>query len=662
MAERSHPQAGFFFTAGLLPGMLVIIGLIAYCNSFNGPFIFDDVPNIVENSNIRQLWPITEAMSAPAHSGLAGRPILSLSFALNYAVGGYSVWGYHLVNLIIHILGALTLYGIVRRTLAGERLKKKFGRVSASLAWITAAIWLVHPIQTESVTYIVQRAESLMGLFYLLAVYTAVRAMQPKHSRIWLILSVVFCSLGMVTKEVTVTAPVIILLYDRTFVAGSFSSALKKRWLLYSSLAATWVVLIVMMTSGPQSQTIGFAVPISSFDYAMNQCIAIVHYLKLSFWPSRLCLYYFWPVIKLWGRILPSLLIILIMAAVTLWGFVRNRTWSYPAVWFFAILAPTSSFVPIADIIFEHRVYLSLAGLAAIVVTGGYLLSGFIAKHIRSGRIINFSGVGIVMIVVAALTITTVYRNRDYRSTLSIWESVVKAAPANHKGHYNLGKQLKEQGKVDRAISCYLKALQIKHDYINAHHSLGNILKSQGKLSEAAYHYRQILRKDPNHIEANFNLGITFQLQDQVEQAVTYYRRTLELKPNYIKAHNNLGAALLSQGGFDEAIKLFNSALRIDPNDAKTHNNLAYALVSGSAPQQGDITRAIELAERAAQLSGYEDPEILDTLANCYSMDGKIDLAVKTAEKALRLALAGGNKQLIEHIRSQLKMYKQKMQ
>jgi tetratricopeptide (TPR) repeat protein len=658
MADKSYPRAGFFLN-GLLPSLLVIIGVIAYSNSFSGPFIFDDGPNIVDNPNVRQLWPLTTPMSATSLSGLGGRPILSLSFALNYAFGEYRVWGYHLVNLTIHILAALALYGIVRRTLLSDRLNEKFGRYSASLAFIAAAIWLVHPIQTESVTYIVQRAESLMGLFYLLTVYTAIRSMQPKHSVFWPIMSIFFCALGMATKEVMVTAPVIILFYDRTFMACSFLSALKKRWPFYLCLAAAWLVLAASMASRTSSATVGFSINVKPFDYAMNQFVAIARYIKLILWPAHLCLYYSAPIIRLWVLILPPMLLILAVVSVAVWGFVKNRTWSYPLVWFFTILAPSSSFVPIADLIFEHRVYLSLAGLAVLAVTVGFLLLCRVSKSTILSRPAGGLALCIAAAVVIALTTRTIYRNRDYRSGLSIWQSVVDAVPTSYKGYTNLGGEYQKQGKNAQAIECYLKTLSIKPDHINAHHNLGSLLKSQGRLDESAYHYRQVLRNEPNNIEDNFNLGVVLQLQNKFDQAVDYYRRTLKFDPNHINAHNNLGAVLVSRGGLDEAIRHFDAVLKIDPNNSKAYNNLAYALVSGPRPEKQEVVRALGFAQKAAELTDYQDPEVLDTLADCYSKDGKTDLAVKTAEKALELALTADNNQLAEQIRSRLKSYKE---
>jgi Flp pilus assembly protein TadD len=650
MADNSNHKGGLFIN-GLLSFFLITVGIAAYSNSFNCVFLFDDAPNIVDNPNIRQLWPLTKAMSAPVDSGLGGRPVLSLSFALNYAFGKYNVWGYHFVNLAIHILGALALYGIVRRTLLTDRLKIKFGRHSAYLAFIIAAIWLAHPIQTESVIYIVQRAESLMGLFYLLTVYTAIRAMQPNHSRLWPVVAVVFCALGMGTKEVMVTAPVLVLFYDRTFVSGSFLAALRRRLSLYIGLAATWIALAAATATAPPSGTIGFSVAISPIDYLLNQPLAIVKYLKLCFWPGQLCIYYSWPVIlKVWKLILPSLFVVVVLVVITLYGFIRNRVWSYPAVWFCAILAPTSTFVPIQDIIFEHRVYLSLAGLAVMVVLGGYRLLG-------SGGIKAWLGAGTALVIITVLTVRTFYRNEDYKSEFAIWKSAAKASPSQ-KAYYNFANFCRKLDKIPESVEYYKKALRLNPEYVNAHKNLGDILKSQNNLNEAAAHYNRILQIEPNHVEAHFNLGTIFQMQNKLDRAENYYRRTLELDPNHINTYNNLGGLLLIRGHYDQAMKNFNRVLEIDPNNAKADNNIAYAIISRADAAQHDVSRALELARRAAELTDSNDPEILDTLADCYYRNGQADLAVQTAEKAIEWAVLKDNKQLADSIRKKLPLYK----
>ncbi len=279
------------FVAG---GLIVAAGLLAYCNSFGGPFIFDGKGSIVENSHIRRLWPIWQVFRAEPGSTVAGRPILSLSFALNYQISGLKVWSYHAVNLAVHILSALTLFGILRRTLLSERLRGRFGQASFSLALICALIWLAHPLQTGSVTYIVQRAESLMGLFYLLSLYCAIRGFSSAKSRRWYTPAILACALGMGTKEVMATVPFMVLLYDRVFVSRSFKEVFTRRWGLYAGLAATWVIFGGLAFFAPRGKSVGFGSPgLTGLEYAMTQCKVIVnYYLKLSFWPHPLLLDY----------------------------------------------------------------------------------------------------------------------------------------------------------------------------------------------------------------------------------------------------------------------------------------------------------------------------------------------------------------------------------
>ncbi|MGA2605784.1 MAG: hypothetical protein ABSG14_16325, partial [Verrucomicrobiia bacterium] len=205
-----------------IPVLIIAAGIGAYHNSFQGPFILDDVPSILENPQIRHLWPIGEALSPSANSMVGGHPVVNLSLAVNYALGGLAVWGYHALNLTIHILAALTLFGIVRRTLARPKLREQFGASGEWVALAVAVLWTIHPLQTEAVTYLSERGESLMGLFYLLTLYGFLRGVEsPGHGR-WFVLSVAACALGMATKEVMVTAPLMVLLYDRTFVSQSF--------------------------------------------------------------------------------------------------------------------------------------------------------------------------------------------------------------------------------------------------------------------------------------------------------------------------------------------------------------------------------------------------------------------------------------------------------
>jgi len=233
VAHRSQTPA---LAGWLLPLLLIGAGVAAYHNSFGGLFFLDDKLRILNNPEIRQLWPPWTVM---AHSS---RPLVQLSLAINYALGALDVWGYHAFNLGVHLLAGLTLFGVVRRMLESSRLRPRYGRAAPWLAGSVAVVWTVHPLQTESVTYIIQRAESLMGLFLLLTLYCGIRGACSPHPRVWYLAAIVACGLGMGCKEVMVAAPLVMLLYDRVFLAGSFTEILRRRWMFCIGLAATWLV------------------------------------------------------------------------------------------------------------------------------------------------------------------------------------------------------------------------------------------------------------------------------------------------------------------------------------------------------------------------------------------------------------------------------------
>ena len=213
------------------PLLILAAGVLAYANSFSCPFIFDDKTVVTANPHIYYLWPPWRAVLVPT------RFMADLSFALNYAIGGFNAADYHVANLIIHICAGLLLYGVVRRTLLLPRFEGHFRSASPWLALTVAVLWVAHPLQTESVTYVAQRIEALMGCFYLLAFYCFVRGVHSRRSRWWLDGALAACLLGMGTKEMMVTLPAVMFLYDATFVAPSWLAALRARWKFYVALA-----------------------------------------------------------------------------------------------------------------------------------------------------------------------------------------------------------------------------------------------------------------------------------------------------------------------------------------------------------------------------------------------------------------------------------------
>ena len=242
----SRPPRERFLTLALA-AVILAAGAWAYSNSFGGVFVLDDVRAIVRNPSIRTLWPLSVPLSPPSESTVAGRPVANLSFALSYAMGAEPA-PFHAGNLFIHLAAALALFGVVRRTLLSPRLRERFEAVAPWMAFAIALLWVVHPLQTAAVTYVVQRVESLMGLLYLLTLYCAIRASEGPGRRWWAAAAVVSCAAGMGTKETMVTAPVMVALWDWLFCEPEKGRPAGIRRGLVGALAASWLLLAFLVS------------------------------------------------------------------------------------------------------------------------------------------------------------------------------------------------------------------------------------------------------------------------------------------------------------------------------------------------------------------------------------------------------------------------------
>ena len=599
MKTGSIPARPWWPTIGAA-GLLVVAVLWCYRGSYAGPFIFDDQAAIVDNPSIRHLASIGEVLAPPVSEGssVAGRPVVNLSLAFNYAWGGLDVRGYHAVNVAIHLLAALTLFGIVRRTLArrpapatsegcvkphagGIEVSSARGadwRVSTLPAFFVALIWALHPLQSESVTFVIQRTESLMGLLYLLTLYGFIRYADANAlaAIAWAALSFTACLLGMATKEVMVTAPVLVFLYDRTFIAGNFQSAWRRRRAYYAGLATTWLLLgyIVIRAGGSRAGAAGFGVGVSSWSYALTQCRAVVLYLRLAVWPHPLVVDYGFDLAKGLGDVAPqaaSLVLLLAGTVVALW---RRPVMGFLGACFFVILAPSSSVVPlVTQTMAEHRMYLPLAAVVALAVGGGYALVA------RMGW--GAWGVRCYFATLAAwsigLGIVTARRNADYRSALAIWSDTVAKRPGNPRAHGNLGSALEAEGRNQEAIVEFQMALRLKPDYAEPHNNLGNIYAAlPGRSGEAIAQFQEALRLKPDSAVVHFNLGNQWLKEPgRINDAIAQYREAVRLNPGYIAARTNLGTALAGlPGRLDEAIAEYQEVLRLDPDFAEVHFNL----------------------------------------------------------------------------------------
>ena len=606
-------------------GSIAVAAGLAYANSLDAPFLFDDYPAIVRNQTIRHLGDIASVLSPPLDgAGVTGRPLVNLSLAINYALGGLDVHGYHLGSVLLHLLGSLALFGLLRRTFLLPALRGAGGGPASATgrAWGIALLWSVHPLLTESVVCVVQRNEVLVGLFYFLTFYAFVRAAESATTRTargWQAVSVGSCLLGMACKEVMATAPLLVLLYDRTFVAGSFATAWRQHRRYYAALAATWLLLAFLMVRTEQrAGIVGFGLGMSSWDYLVTQCRAIALYLKLSFWPHPLVVDY-GPVVFDLGDVWREALLVTGLGLTTLWALWRRPAWGFLGAWFFVILGPSSSIVPLTtQTIAEHRMYLPLAAVLTAVV---------LAIETAAGRRLAW--------VCAALALAagwlTVQRNAAYRDELGFWLDTVAQQPANARVRASLGYYYMRHQRWDEAIAAYRRATELRPNFADAYSDLGTLLLEVGRVDEALVQHRRAVAIKPADAAIRFNLGVALERAGDRPGAVSAWEEALRLRPSLGAAHCRLGTAALEAGLPGKAIAQFEQALQSDPADAQAMAGWGQALTA-----TGELPEAARRLQAAVALRP-DVAEIHYNLGNVWLELGPLESAITSYQTAVRL-------------------------
>ena len=438
-------------------GLLLTLAVFAvYSNSLEGEWLYDDHSDILNNQSIQKLWPLKELFlpMTKGQIGVQSRPLVSLSFTLNFLLGRNDPFIFHVTNVVIHVLATLCFFGLLRRTLSIQMNHRWDPRNADFLAFFTALLWGIHPLQTEAVAYIVQRYESLMGLFVFLTLLCVIRSTQSRHVIGWTTSAVLSCLLALASKEVAVSLPILVLLYDRTFLTGSFRGAWLARRGLYLSLGVVWILFAWNQSQVVGRQFAGFDLPWSWWQYAMNQPTVILHYLRLVVWPHPLVLDYSWQPTTSLRVLLPGFLMVGIILTATLVAIVRNSWLGFLGAFFCLILAPTSSIMPILDLAVEHRMYLPLAPVLICLVLGIHFLARWVVSKCPTLTFpVHVAILACGASVAAILGSLTFLRNDNYRNSLSIWLDTVIKRPDNPRARGNYGEALQKAGQLDEAIA-----------------------------------------------------------------------------------------------------------------------------------------------------------------------------------------------------------------
>jgi protein O-mannosyl-transferase len=616
-AALAHSSLGLH--AALFAG-LAIAASIAFSTSFKGVFVFDDEGVIVNSNAIKSLWPIWKffARNNP-------RPIVDLTLAFNYAIGGLKSppIGYHVVNLTIHVLAALFLFDIISRTLLLILNAANLHRSASLIAFAIALPWTVHPLQTQAVTYLVQRSESIMGLCFLLTLHGVLVGHGSKSPWRWYAVSLLACAIGMGTKVVLVAAPVVVICYDYLFLCSSWIGILRRRGWYYAALVGVivfslyWTGLFnsILNPNPGYEVTVGFGIKNASpITYLATQAGVILHYLRLCVWPASLCVDYSWPTTKSISEAAVCGVPLLTLLGLTLVGVARRRPWAFIGVWFFGVLAPSSSFIPVKDSIMEHRMYLPLAAMVgAVVLMNRWALTKFWPAS--SGLV----GGVLLIAVTIALSVRTLDRNRVYHSPQAFWKDVIDQQPHSARAWVNYGESLTRVNQISEAIDCYRKAGTLAPESHDAFYNLGNAFHKIGAMDDAEKAYVVALQLSPKDLNSLIMLGNVYMSREQTDKAEAQFRAAIAAADRstdpftLAKAHYNLGNTLARLGRLPEALSHYQQAVQTAPQYDKAIFGLgwcyeqfgqrdealkAYQECLRNNPQNTEANRSLQQLER----------------------------------------------------------------
>ena len=630
----------------LFLAVLILVGIIIYANTLEVPYVLDDQIAIEHNPLIRMAEITPKSIIDAAFGFGKSRPVPMLSFGINYFFGQDDVRGYHLVNMIIHIVNGILLFFLVKLSLTlsnrqPDGLRKLEPISIAILSFFTALLWLASPVQIQSVTYIVQRMTSMGAMFYLLALilYARGRISQRtakqvdksglKHYYFWFAGCLVAGLLALGSKESTAMLPIFIFLYEWYFFQELDESWFKRQ--------IKYIVAIALLFALVAGIYLGFD-PLGKFntlrDYVlqeftigqrlMTQTRVVIFYLSLIFFPnpSRLNLDHDFPLsYSLFNPVttFASLVLIIALLGLAIYLAKKQRLISFCILWFFGNLVIESSVIPLA-LIFEHRIYLPsmFVFLAVVVLFHRYIRPVWLTAAIACAA-------------VAVSAWWTHERNKIWQDDLVLWTDCHQKSPNKARPYLNIGQILTERHKFDEALPNFLKAIEINPNFVDAHYNIAVLYNKRKEPDKAIDHYRKALDLEPDNADANNNLGVALFKKDMTEEAIVYYRRALAKDPNMAAAHINLGLALSKQDKPGDAIVHYRKALLVSSHLPKAQFHLGAALVKQGRPAQGmhHIKRSLEI-----------DPEFAEAhnnLGGHLLQEGKIDEALYHFNAALKI-------------------------
>ena len=610
--------------------LFALFGLLLYGHTLQVPFYLDDFINIRDRLYAIKSFSLGEFVNASLDNLLSRRPLANLSFVLNYYFQGFELPGYHMVNIVIHVLNGMLLYLFVFKTitLPGERGPRQHPAWVATLA---SLLWFVNPMQIQSVTYIVQRMTSMATLFFLCSFlsYLYGRLARKTQIRVALFgLSALCWIMSMASKEIALTLPGLIFVYEWLFFQNLDMAWLKKSAIfivigLIGMLAAVYFVYhysplsFVTAIYQPRQYT--------AFERFLTQGRVIFLYVSLLLYPSPTRLNLNHDISLSSGLFSPlttfiSFAALLALMVGTIILSKRHRICAFCVIWFFANLAIEALAASI-ELMFEHRVYLAS--------TLFFLPFVWLLFRLLNKPKVSFSVISALIIVFG---FWTYQRNALWNAPVAFWEDAIQKSPNHYRAHFNLGTSYLHNKSYDRAIVAFQKALTLDPPYpTEIYTNIGALYLEKEQHDLARQNLNRAVSLNPNNYMAHDLLATLDKKKGDYGEALKHYRAAIMINPNFATSYHNLGILYMDMGQPDTAVGLFQQAISLRPKSADSYSNLGLAYA-----RQGQYDPAIQMFQKAIKTDG-KNQDALFNLATAYKMIGKYEMAAQTYKTLLEI-------------------------
>lgn len=624
---------------------LSLLILLVYGNTFLNSFHFDDIPSILEKPWIRGWDKIPQFIFS-----VFQRPLVILSFNLNYVISEFEVWSYHVFNILFHIIASLLVLKLVQQIMfLLKDISTKDNQHLFSWPYVSALVFALHPLSTQSVTYISSRSSILATIFYLSGLILFFKGfVERKFNRntghIYFVGFTFFLLLGGLTKEIIVTLPAALFLFHYYFIWRESSG----KWI---SKNIKWILLLLipLLAGVGYKQFLGggflsaSSAELSSSSWLLTQTSVVpFEYFRKFIFPFNLNLDVHFPILNNWLSPKNWLGIIILGFLITLWIRISNsiqnkgpweiekRCAGFSLAWIFLTLLPTSSFIPLLDAVMEHRTYLPLVGFALLATSIFSWAYRTVANHKSNNLSLPSVQIGIFLVLIL-FSLIAVDRNKVWKDELTLWEDARQKSPGLVRPYNNLGEAHDKLGNLDQAIEEFKGALKINPNYFFGLNNLGNVYGKQGKYGEAISYFQKALDQKSDYSPAHYNIARAYHLVGKKQEAAESYRKAIQFNPYFEQAFYNLAYLLMELSGFDEAIENFNKFIKMQPNNSRAHFGLGNALM---------MKGQLDLAMLEYRLSGKLDPTFALPYMNMASIQMQtknISAAIENYERALKI-------------------------